>query len=50
MNIKTFTIVIKSLKRDNINNFCVYALYRNKCAELYIPSMFETSDKELLNP
>ena len=27
---------------------CVYALNRNKHAELYIPCMFQTSDIELL--
>ena len=29
---------------------CVYALNRNKRAELYIQSMFQTSDIELLSP
>ena len=28
---------------------CVYALSRNKRAEIYIPSMFQASDIELLN-
>ena len=28
----------------------VYALKRNKRAELYMPRMFQTSDIELLNP
>ena len=28
---------------------CVYALNRNKRAELYIPSMFQASDTELLS-
>ena len=29
---------------------CVYALNRNKIAELYVPSTFQTSDIELLSP
>ena len=29
---------------------CVYALNRNKHAELYLPNMFQTSDIELLSP
>ena len=41
--------VIKSLKRDNINHL-FYALNRNEHAELYLPSMFQTSDIELLSP
>ena len=28
---------------------CVYALNRNKLAKLYLPSMFQTSDIELLS-
>ena len=29
---------------------CVYVLNRNKHAKLYLPSTFQTSDIELLNP
>ena len=51
MNIKTPLQVIKSFKRDNINTFLfVYAFNRNKNAELYLPSTFQTSDIELLGP
>ena len=32
----------------NINDLC-YALNRNKCAELYFPSMFQASDTGLLS-
>ena len=29
---------------------CVYVLNRNKHAKLYLPSMFQTSDIEILSP
>ena len=42
--------VIKSFKRDNIKIIFVYAFNRNKNAKLYLLSMFQTSELELLDP
>ena len=48
LNTKTRAKVIKSSKGDNINNLCLKN--RNKFAELYLPSTFQTSDIEHLGP
>ena len=48
--IKRMLQVIKSFhKGDNIK-ICVYAINRNKHAELLLPSTLQTSDIELLSP
>ena len=47
LNIKNALQVIKSLKCDNIINLCLCFINRNKIAELYVPSTFQTSDIEL---
>ena len=48
LNIRTWLQVIKSLKRHNINSLCL-CLKQEQMCKLYIPSMFQTSDIEILS-
>ena len=50
LNIKTCATIHKISQGVTIFIICVYALNKNKLAELYIPSMFQTSNIELLSP